>query len=261
MIRVGIGGWTYEPWRGTFYPKGLPQARELEHASRQVTAIEVNGTFYRTPKPKDFQRWAEETPEGFVFSLKAPRYAVNRRILAEAKPSIDRFMEAGITELKDKLGPILWQFAPTKRFDEADFGNFLDLLPSEVEGRRLRHVVEVRHESFRVPGFVALARKAKAAIVLADHDEHPLIADVTSDFVYARLQRAQEDEPTGYEADALARWAKRAKTWAGGGAPDDLDPVGGAPPKAKKRDVFLFMINGAKVRAPAAAVALIARLG
>jgi uncharacterized protein YecE (DUF72 family) len=260
IIRVGIGGWTFEPWRGAFYPKGLPHARELEFASRQLTAIEVNGTFYRTQKPDDFRRWAAETPDDFVFSLKAPRYAVNRRVLAEAGPSIERFVESGIVELKDKLGPILWQFAPTKAFEEKDFGAFLALLPREVHGRRLRHVVEIRHKSFLVPEFVALARQADVAVVLADHDAYPLLADITSDFIYARLQRAEEDEPTGYPAQALATWARRATTWAAGESPDDLKQIAVSPPESAGRDVFVFMVNGAKIRAPAAAMALIERL-
>jgi uncharacterized protein YecE (DUF72 family) len=260
MIKVGIGGWTFEPWRGVFYPKGLPHARELDYASRQVTAIEVNGTFYRTQKPQDFQRWATETPEDFVFSLKAPRYAVNRRVLAEAGPSIDRFIDSGIAELKDKLGPILWQFAPTKAFEEKDFSAFLALLPRQTDGRALRHVVEIRHPSFLVPEFVALVRRAGVAVVVADHDKHPLLPDVTSDFVYARLQRAEEDEPTGYPSRVLAGWAKRARTWADGGDPEDLEKIVGPAPSSAKRDVFIFMINGAKIRAPAAAMALIERL-
>jgi uncharacterized protein YecE (DUF72 family) len=260
MIKAGIGGWTFEPWRGVFYPKGLPHARELEYASRQVTAIEVNGTFYRTQKPDDFRRWASETPDDFVFSLKAPRYAVNRRVLAEAAPSIERFIDSGIGELKHKLGPILWQFAPTKAFEEKDFGAFLDLLPREVNGRALRHVVEIRHPSFLVPEFVALVRKAGVAVVVADHEKHPLLPDVTSDFVYARLQRAQEDEPAGYPSRVLDQWAKRAKAWADGGEPEDLEKVTNVQSKGSKRDVFIFMINGAKVRAPAAAMALIERL-
>jgi uncharacterized protein YecE (DUF72 family) len=259
-IRVGIGGWTFEPWRGLFYPKGLPHARELEFASRQVNAIEVNGTFYRTQRPQDFRKWASETPDDFMFSLKAPRYAVNRRVLAEAKPSIDRFLESGITELEHKLGPILWQFAPTKAFDENDFAQFLDLLPRAFDGRPLRHVVEVRHPSFVTPAFVALARKAGVAVVLADHDDYPLISDATGDFIYARLQRAIEDEPTGYGAHDLAKWSERAKTWAEAGEPSDMAPLAGPSPIADGRDVFIFMINGAKVRAPAAAVALLERL-
>ncbi len=173
MIKVGIGGWTFEPWRGVFYPKGLPHAQELGFASRKVTAIEVNGTFYRTQRPQDFRKWASESPDDFVFSLKAPRYAVNRSVLAEAGPSIERFVESGISELKHKLGPILWQFAPTKKFDQKDFGAFLALLPKKAEGLPLRHVVEIRHPSFLVPEFIALVREAEAAVVLADHDEYP----------------------------------------------------------------------------------------
>jgi uncharacterized protein YecE (DUF72 family) len=260
MIRVGIGGWTFEPWRGVFYPKGLPHARELDFASRAVTAIEVNGTFYRTQRPEDFRRWAAETPDDFVFSLKAPRYAVNRRVLAEAGPSIDRFIASGIAELKHKLGPILWQFAPTKRFEEKDFGDFLALLPRQCEGQALRHVVEARHDSFLVPAFIELARKANVAVVLADHDDYPLVPDVTSDFVYARLQRAEEGEAKGYPSRDLALWAKRARTWEEGGEPRDLKNIAGPGAKAARRDVFIFMINGAKVRAPAAAMALIERL-
>ena len=259
-VRVGIGGWTFEPWRGVFYPKGLPHARELEFASRRLTAIEINGTFYRTQRPEDFRKWASETPDDFAFSLKAPRYAVNRRVLAEAKPSIDRFLESGITELKHKLGPILWQFAPTKAFDEKDFGRFLDLLPPAFDARPLRHVVEVRHRSFVSPGFVALVRKAGVAVVLADHADYPLISDATGDFIYARLQRATEDEPTGYGADDLAKWSKRARMWAEGREPEDMQPLAGPSPLPEGRDVFIFMINGAKVRAPAAAIALLERL-
>src|SRR3954451_5461378 len=247
QIRVGIGGWTFEPWRGVFYPKGLPHARELEFASRKVTAIEVNGTFYRTQKPEDFRRWAEETPDDFVFSLKAPRYAVNRRVLSEAKPSIDRFLESGISELGEKLGPILWQLAPTKAFDENDLGGFLELLPRTFETRPLRHVLEVRHRTFLTAGFVALARKSGVAVVLADHNDYPLICDATSDFIYARLQRASEDEPHGYGASDLANWSRRAKIWAEGREPDDMTPLAGASPVAPSRDVFIFMINGAKV--------------
>src|SRR5918998_2618906 len=198
MIRVGIGGWTYEPWRGTFYPPGLPQARELAYASSRLTSIEINGTFYRTQSPASFRKWADETPDGFVFSLKGPRYATNRSRLAEAGESIARFFDSGVTELGPKLGPILWQFAPTKRFDEEDFSAFLDLLPREVDGRPIRHVVEVRHDSFRVPAFIALLRGQGVPVVHADADNFPAIADVTGDFVYARLQRSAEDEPAGY---------------------------------------------------------------
>jgi uncharacterized protein YecE (DUF72 family) len=263
MIRVGIGGWTYEPWRGTFYPPGLPQARELSYACSQLTSIEINGTFYRTQKPETFRKWAEETPDGFVFSLKGPRYATNRSRLAEAGSSIARFLESGVTELGPKLGPILWQFAPTKRFEEEDFGSFLDLLPRTVDGHVIRHAVEVRHDSFAAPAFVALLRKQRIPVVYADADKFPAIADLTGDFVYARLQRSSEGEPTGYAPEALDQWAQRFQTWAAGGEPDDLPR---AEPRSEtgkgpERDCFVYFISGAKVRAPAAAKALLQRLG
>lgn len=262
MIRVGVGGWTYEPWRGTFYPRGLPQARELSYACGQLTSIEVNGTFYRTQKPDSFRKWAHEAPDGFVFSLKGPRYATNRSRLAEAGPSIVRFLESGVTELGPKLGPILWQFAPTKTFDEADFGAFLDLLPGEVDGRSIRHVVEVRHDSFRAPAFIELLRRHRVPVVYADAENFPAIADMTGDFVYARLQRSIEDEPTGYSPQALDLWAQRFQAWAGGGEPDDLPRVEQTPPASerKPRDCFVYFIAGAKVRAPAAAMAFLQRI-
>jgi uncharacterized protein YecE (DUF72 family) len=260
MIRVGIGGWVFAPWRGEFYPKGLPQARELEYASGKLTAIEINGTFYRTQKPDSFRKWADETPDDFMFSLKGPQFATNRRMLAEAGSSIERFFASGVLELKSKLGPILWQMAPTKKFDPEDFEGFLKLLPKTLDGHTLRHVVEVRQPSFLVPEFIELLRKYSVAVVLVESAKHPLIADVTSDFVYARLQGTSEKEKTGYPAKALDLWTKRAKAWEAGGAPDDLDTIDKKPPAKVKRDVFIYMISGAKVRAPAAAMALIERL-
>ena len=260
MIRVGIGGWVFAPWRGEFYPKGLQQARELEHASRQLTSIEINGTFYRTQKPDSFRKWADETPDDFIFSLKGPQFATNRRVLAEAGESVERFFASGVLELKSKLGPILWQMAPTKKFDPEDFAGFLALLSKERDGKAIRHVVEVRHESFLVPAFIDLLRKHSVAVVLVESGKHPLIPDVTSDFVYARLQGTSEKEKTGYSAKALDTWAKRARQWEAGGAPDDLKTIGGKAPAKAKRDVFIYMISGAKVRAPAAAMALIERL-
>jgi uncharacterized protein YecE (DUF72 family) len=264
-IRVGIGGWTFEPWRETFYPKGLKHARELEYASRQVTAIEINGTYYGAQKPESFARWREETPDGFVFAVKGPRFATNRKDLSLSAASVERFLTGGVLELKEKLGPINWQFLPTKAFVPEDFAAFLKLLPAELEGRALRHAVEVRHASFVTPDFVALARAHGVAVVVADSDEHPQIADVTAPFVYARLQRASESEANGYADTALATWAERAHTWAAGGAPKDLPAVGDAQAKsakaAKARDVFVFMINGHKPKAPAAAMALIEKLG
>jgi uncharacterized protein YecE (DUF72 family) len=260
MIRVGIGGWVFEPWRGEFYPKGLPQARELDYASRKLTSIEINSTFYRTQKPDSFRKWAAETPEDFVFSVKGPQFATNRRVLAEAGPSIERFFASGVLELKSKLGAVLWQMAPTKKFDPADFAAFLALLPTSLDGRPLRHAVEVRHESFLVPAFIELLRKFSVAVVVVESDRHPLIADVTGDFVYARLQRTSAKEKTGYAPRALDLWAKRARNWATGAAPDDLATIAAPAPAQSRRDVFIYMISGAKMRAPAAAMALIERL-
>ena len=259
-VRVGIGGWTFAPWRGAFYPDKLPQKRELEFASRAVTSIEINGTFYGTQKPESFARWYEETPDGFVFSLKGPRFTTNRRVLAEAGESVERFLASGVLELKEKLGPINWQMAATKAFDPQDFQAFLALLPPERNGRQLRHVVEVRHSSFVCPEFVALLRQYGVAAVVADHASYPLLADVTAPFVYARLQAACEEEPAGYSAKALALWAERAKTWGKGSVPKDLPAAGERAPAARSRDVFIYMINGFKPKAPAAAMALIERL-
>ena len=192
MIRVGIGGWTYEPWRGTFYPEGLKHADELRYAAGKLTSIEINGTFYRTQSAASFAKWRDETPEGFVFAVKGHRAVVNKKVLGEAGEALDWFLKSGITELGPKLGPLLWQFAPYKKFDPDDFGAFLALLPREAAGLTLRHVVEVRSTTFLVPEFVALARKHNVAVVYAHSDDYPAIADVTADFVYARLQKSQE---------------------------------------------------------------------
>ena len=260
MIRVGIGGWTFEPWRGTFFPDHLPHARELEYASRQVTAIEVNGTYYRTQTPASFAKWAEQTPDGFMFTVKALRYCTNRKVLAEAGESVGKFLNSGVVELGDKLGPILWQFMPTKRFDPDDFRAFIDLLPEDVGGRRLRHALEVRHDSFRDPAFVEMAAARGAAIVFADGTGRPVIADPTADFIYARLQDARETVKTGYTSAELDRFKDVAVAWSAGEAPAGIDYVGAPSRRAGGRDVFIFMINGAKVRAPAAARALLERL-
>jgi uncharacterized protein YecE (DUF72 family) len=260
MIRVGIGGWVFKPWRGTFYPEKLPQARELEHASRAVTTIEINGTFYGSQRPESFRRWAAETPDDFVFSLKGPRFTTHRALLAEAGASIERFLTSGVLELKSKLGPILWQLPPTKAFEPEDFATFLSLLPHGLDGRPIRHAVEARHPSFCVPEFVTLMRTFSVAIALVDSDQHPMIADVTSDFLYLRLQRSAEEIDSGYPKGDLATWAKRARAWAEGGAPADLPTLAPAAGPKGKRDVFAYMISGAKVRAPAAAQALLALL-
>lgn len=260
MIRVGVGGWTYEPWRGTFYPAGLKHADELNYASRRLTTIEINGTFYRTQSAASFRKWRDETPDDFVFAVKGHRAVVNRRILAEAGEPIEWFFNSGVLELGDKLGPVLWQFTPYKKFDAEDFGRFLALLPREAKGRSLLHVVEVRHKSFLVPEFASLLRKYGVAVVYADSAEYPALADVTADFVYARLQRTEQEIETGYAPAELDRWAERARRWAAGGIPEDLPRVDDKVPPKKKRPVFLYMISGAKVRAPAAAMALIARV-
>ena len=261
-IRIGVGGWTYEPWRGAFFPKGLPQARELQYAGSKLTSIEINGTYYGSQKPASFAKWHDETPDGFIFSVKGPRFATNRRVLAEAGESIEQFFKTGVTGLKAKLGPVNWQFATTKRFDAEDFAAFLKLLPKSVDGLAIRHVVEVRHESFKHPDFIALAREHGVAAVVAGDSDYPQIADVTAPFVYARIMGTTETEKHGYSAAALDQWASRAKTWAAGGSPQDLATVAAAPKSdAAGRDVFLYVISGHKQRNPAAAMALIERVG
>lgn len=261
IIRTGIGGWTFEPWRGVFYPDGLQHAKELAYASRHLATIEINGTYYRTQTPATFGKWAAEVPDGFVFSVKATRFTTNRRVLAEAGESVSQFLESGVTELGDHLGPILWQFAPTKKFEEADFGAFLELLPAKFDGRALRHAIEVRHASFCTPEFIALVRKFPAAsVVFAEHETYPAIPDVTGNFVYARLQKGKDTIKTGYPPKALDAIAKRAMTWARGDMPGDLSAIDPKhPAKATPRDVFVYFITEGKVRAPAAATALQAR--
>jgi uncharacterized protein YecE (DUF72 family) len=259
-IRVGVGGWTFEPWRGgAFYPPKWPIKRELEYASRHLTAIEVNGTYYSGFKPETFATWRETAPDGFVFTLKASRFCTNRKVLAEAGPSIERFVSQGITELGDKLGPILWQFMATKKFDADDFAAFLQLLPASHAGMTVRHAVQVRHESFADPAFVAMCRAAGVAIVFAESTEYPAIADVTGAFVYARIETAVEEEPLGYTPAALDNWAATAKAWTAGKEPDGL-PYVTRDAAASPRETFVFFISGAKVRNPAAAQALIERL-
>jgi uncharacterized protein YecE (DUF72 family) len=241
-IKVGIGGWNFPEWRGPFYPPGLKQADELHFASRAVTAIEINATFYRTQSAASFRRWAETAPEGFTFALKGPRAATYTGDAAMAARSVERFLGSGILELGPKLGPILWQLAPTRRFEAGAIAAFLDALPASRDGVTLRHVLEARHASFAAPGLLALLRERGIAPALVESEKHVLIDDETAPFVYARLERAAADVPTGYTEAALDAWAAKAKGW------------------ADRRDVFLFFISGAKVRNPAAAQALIARL-
>ena len=242
-VRIGIGGWTYEPWRGVFYPDGLVQRRELEYAAQHLTAIEINATFYGRQKPASWRKWAEAVPEGFQFTVKASRYLTARKVLAEGADSIEKFLNQGFTELGDKLGPILWQFAPTKHFERDDFARFLDLIPDSQDGVALRHALEIRHESFADPTFFELARTRNMAVVFADSDEYPCIDEATADFSYARLQRTEESVETGYDDKTLDAWADRARGWSKGG-----------------RDAYVFFIAGAKVRNPTAARMLIKRM-
>ncbi len=259
-VHVGIGGWDYDPWRGTFYPEGLPRRAQLEHAARHVTAIEINATFYRLQKRESFERWAAMVPDDFRFTIKAARYCTNRKHLGDAAEAIGRFCSQGFTSLGDKLGPILWQLPPTKKFDAAELSLFLSMLPTRRDGIALRHAIEVRHESFRCRQFVAMAQAAGVAICVADSDDYPCIADLTADFVYARLRRTREAEPTGYSPAELDRWAATAQAWARGESPKDLPYVGDWRAPVRPREVFAFVISGHKVRNPAAAQALIGRI-
>lgn len=261
QIRTGIGGWDFAPWRETFYPKDVTLKRQLEYASRQLTSIEINGTFYRNAKPEHFASWSTQTPDDFMFSVKASRYCTNRKVLGEAGESIERFLQSGLTELGDKLGPLLWQLAATKRFDPDDLEAFFKLLPPKLGTRKLRHVLDARHESFMCPEYLALARRYKVATVFTDSPKYPSFADVTGEFVYARLMNAQSEVETGYTKPALKKWAKAAQQWQSGALPPELPYVEPGNAAAKERAVFVYFINGAKERAPAAAQHLIQLLG
>ncbi len=257
-VRIGVGGWTYEPWRKNFYPADLPHSRELEYASRQLGAIEINATYYRLQSPASFARWRDTTPDDFVFSLKASRYCTNRRVLGEAGEAIDKFFASGMLELGAKLGPVVWQFATTKQFDANDFAAFLRLLPRTLGSLALRHVMEVRHPSFACPEYLALARERGVATVFADSDDYPSFADLTAGFVYARLMRTRADVETGYAPADIVRWADAASAWASGREAPGLPKIDTATvAQVAPRDVFMFFISGAKERAPAAAVATI----
>jgi uncharacterized protein YecE (DUF72 family) len=260
-IRVGVGGWVYEPWRDNFYPAGLAHTRELEYLSRRVSAIEINATYYRTQSAASFAKWRDAVPDEFVFAVKASRYATNRKVLGDAGESIERFVTSGLTELGPKLGPLVWQFATSKAFDADDFGAFLKLLPERVGTTPLRHAMEVRHPSFMCAEYLALARRHGVATVFADSDDYPSFADATGDFVYARLMRCESANESGYPDEGIAAWAARARAWSEGRAPDGLARVEATPAPGARRDVFLFFISGAKERAPAAAVATLASLG
>ncbi|HEV7489535.1 MAG TPA: DUF72 domain-containing protein [Rhodanobacteraceae bacterium] len=260
-IRAGTGGWTYVPWRKNFYPEGLAQRRELEYASRRLTAIEVNGTYYGAQKPASYAAWRAQTPDGFVFSLKAPRYATERKELASAGKTIKDFVFGGLAELGDRLGPINWQLPETKRFERDDLAAFFDLLPRELDGVRLRHVLEVREPGFACTAYIDLAREHQVTTVFTDSPNYPSIADVTGDFVYARLMQSESAIATGYAGAALDAWAERAREWSAGRQPSDLPRIALPTAASGKRDVFIYFINGAKERAPAAAMALLDRLG
>ena len=245
QVRVGIGGWDYAPWRDTFYPKDVPIKKQLEYASSQLTSIEINGTFYRSAKPEHFASWAEKTPDDFVFAVKATRYATNRKVLAEAGESIARFMDSGLSELGDKLGPILWQLANTKRYDPDDLEAFFQLLPPKLGKRKLQHVLDARHDSFLCDDYLKLAKQYKVATVITDSPKFPHFEAITGEFVYARLMAAQSEIATGYSKPALKQWARQAQDW---------------QQQAKSGQVYVYFINGAKERAPAAAQHLLGLL-
>lgn len=258
-IRVGVGGWTYAPWRDNFYPARLVQRRELEYASRHLSAIEINGTFYGAQKPATYAKWAAETPEGFVFSVKAPMRIVQSRVLARTQGQVDDFL-GGIVSLGDRLGPVVWQFE-SPSLDREDFTTFLTQLPAQVDGRRMRHVLDVRDSGFVDARYVALAREHGVATVFTDSREFPSFSDVTADFVYVRLMRSRSEIASGYSDEELDHWASRARIWARGGVPDDLPRItSNGIPHLPARDVFVFFISAAKERNPAAAMALIERL-
>lgn len=242
-IRIGIGGWTFPPWRGTFYPDKLPQSKELEYASRQFGAIEINATFYSRQSPKSWEKWANATPENFQFTIKGSRFCVTRPRLSEGAEGIGNFFAQEFSALGPKLGPIFWQFASRRTFDRDDIAGFIDLLPASLDGSVLRHAFEPRHESFRDEHFFDLCRARNIAVILDDSDEFPTIEADTADFTYARLQRMHDDIVTGYDEEMLDRFAAKARRQ-----------------KSDGRSVYIFMINGAKKRAPSAALALQKRL-
>jgi uncharacterized protein YecE (DUF72 family) len=259
-IRAGIGGWTFEPWRGVFYPKGLKHADELAYASRHLTAIEINGTYYSSFKPDSWAKWRAATPDGFKFAVKASRFCVNRKVLTDAAPSMEIFFNQGMTELGDRLGPILWQFMATKKFDYDDFAGFFDLLPEKLDGLPLKHVIEVRNATFADPKFLGLCRDRGVTICVSENENYPIIPDITGDLVYLRLISASDEIETGYEAKDLDLWAERFKAYAEGRVPGDFTPIDRTGPPEAPRDVYAFVIHEGKVRAPAAAMELIKRV-
>jgi uncharacterized protein YecE (DUF72 family) len=283
MIRIGISGWRYPGWRGVFYPPKLPQRRELEYASNIFSTIEINGTFYSLQRPEFFRRWADETPDGFLFALKGGRFITHMRKLLNIETALANFLASGILALGPKLGPILWQFPPQMRFDPARFSAFFKVLPRSTghaahfarncEDRvltrscleplvdiPLRHAVEIRHESFATPTFIELLREHDIALVIADTVEWPLLFDVTSDFVYIRLHGSEQLYASGYEADAIDLWAQRIVALAAGKRVLEATHAHTKSPRQRQRDVFVYFDNDMKVRAPFDAQALQTRV-
>jgi uncharacterized protein YecE (DUF72 family) len=282
VIRVGISGWTYAPWRGVFYPKGLRREEELGYAASHVRSIEINGTFYGMQRPEAFESWAQQVSTDFMFAVKAPRYITHILRLRDPQTALANFIASGLLRLGIHLGPILWQFPPNFRFDPERIEPFLRMLPHdtgaaaalgrkhdkklrapaylEVETRRaMRHAIEIRHDSFRCQAFIDLLRAYDVALVCADSVEWPRLMDLTSDFVYCRLHGSQELYASGYDNAALDAWAERIKAWARGEEPDHAERIGGKA-RSRRRDVFLYFDNDKKVRAPANAMELIRRL-
>ena len=259
-IHVGIGGWVYAPWRGgAFYPEKLVQRRELEYASRQLTAIEINGTYYGAQKPATYAKWRDQTPPGFLFTAKAPQRIMASRRLAGTGAQVEDFV-GGIAELGDRLGALLWQFDRGQSPALEDLAALLELLPDRAGGRRVRHALELRDAALFTPALLELLRARNVALVFAGSDEHPSWADLTADFSYARLMQSRADAAAGYTGRELDDWARRARQWAAGADPDDLPHLGAVQGPAAAREAFVFFIAGAKARNPAAAQALIARL-
>jgi uncharacterized protein YecE (DUF72 family) len=273
-MRIGISGWTYKPWRGVFYPEDLTQKRELEHASKTFNSIEINGTFYSLQRPTSFERWAAETPDDFVFSVKAPRFITHIRRLKDAKAPVANFLASGLFRLGAKLGPILWQLPPNFHFKPELLEDFFKLLPHDTDEasalakkhdswvtgraalkadatRPMRHAMEIRHASFVTPEFISLLRKYNVALVCADTVEWPRLMDVTSDFMYCRLHGSEVLYASGYDDDSLDQWATRVHAWARGDEPEDAERViKERGPQQAARDVFVYFDNDAKVRAP-----------
>ncbi|WP_433967322.1 DUF72 domain-containing protein [Tunturiibacter gelidiferens] len=283
-VRIGISGWTYKPWRGVFYPKGLAQKKELAYASSLFPTIEINGTFYSLQRPSSFATWAEQTPDDFVFSIKASRYITHMLKLRNAEQALANFFASGLLALGHKLGPILWQFPPNFQFNAAKLEEFFTLLPRDTHAaavlaqhhddrlkgraytalmrkRLIRHAMEIRHPSFVTPDFISLLRRHNIALVCADTVEWPLLMDVTSDFLYCRLHGSEVLYTSGYSDQALDQWAARIAAWARGGEVTDGDHASPKPARRRTaRDVYVYFDNDAKVHAPKDAQALIQRV-